>query len=174
MKKILSIIMICLVGCGCFVGCSSKENTNASKVTKISENKNNPKDIVEEYFKCWNDKNSDKMRLLETGALKKQHKDFQLNNMQFIKLTSCKEWEIHEAMKKAIYEKVGAKEFAKENVKVFTLEFNIKLKKARKEERNPKILQGIITLVRKDKNSTWLIEDITANDDDFLRNINQK
>ncbi|KEI11050.1 hypothetical protein Z957_10255 [Clostridium sp. K25] len=155
MKKLLSIITICLIGCCYFAGCSSKDNS------EVAKSQNDPKATVEEYFKCWNQKDRNKMKLLEIEALKNLDADFEFDNLKSIKLVSCEDCTsknfIEEEIKRAVNDKIVSKESARENVKCFNVRFDIKLKNENQGARDSGISEEIITLVRKDKNSKWLI-----------------
>ncbi|GAB6149011.1 MULTISPECIES: DUF4829 domain-containing protein [Clostridium] len=166
MKKILSVIIICLVGCGCFMGCSSKKDIHEVNVSKVSTNQNNLNEVqvINEYFKCWNDKDLGKMELLETEEYKNKKKNLSFNNLKSVGIISCKEWDVKEQIKKAIYDKNQINKFDKENVRCFTIQFYTN-SNDNKEDKNQKILQGIVILVRKDKKSNWLIRDVMFNGD---------
>ena len=112
-------MIICLVGCGCFMGCSSKKDIHEVNGSKVSTNENNLNEVqvINEYFKCWNDKDLSKMELLETEEYKNKKKNLNFNNLKSVGLISCKEWDVKEQIKKAIYNKNQINKFDKENVR---------------------------------------------------------
>ncbi|EDS76637.1 putative lipoprotein [Clostridium botulinum C str. Eklund] len=164
MKKVLSIIIICLIGLGCFIGCNSKKDIHEEDVSKVSTNQSNSKEVqvINDYFKYWNNKELDKMKSLQTEEYKKKEKDLNLDNLKSVELISCKEWDVKEETKKEIYGKAQINKFDKENIKCFTVQFHIN-SNDNKKDKNLKTFQGIIVLVREDKKSNWLIRDITYN-----------
>src|SRR3712207_4974996 len=99
MKKVFSISISCLIIIFCFIGCS-KDNLDVGK------SQNDPKAIAGEYFKCWNQKDRNKMKLLEIEALKNLDADFEFDNLKSIKLVSCEDCTsknfIEEEIKRAV------------------------------------------------------------------------
>ncbi|AEB77606.1 putative lipoprotein (plasmid) [Clostridium botulinum BKT015925] len=135
---------------------------------QVVKNQNNPKIIIEEYFNHWNNKDSNKMILLHTEARQKDYRNsnmqWEFDNLMSVKLLSCEEVTskslIEDEIKRAVDAKVVPKDANNENVKCFNVKFDIKLNNPNEGSRDDGVSQERITLVRNDKNSQWLIQDM--------------
>lgn len=157
MKKILfSLIFVVFLLAGCSI----------AKTQQVSNSENNslpsqPKQVVENYYKYSNDKNKKALLTTLTEWHNAPNVDLGLDNLDFIKTISISE-DTNQSQKEA-YIKYGRGTLTgatEKNVAIVKVTYLVKYKKENSGPQNSGIYTTWFTLIRKDKNSQWLIDDI--------------
>ncbi|WP_123054277.1 DUF4829 domain-containing protein [Clostridium sp. JN-1] len=152
------------------VGCTEKtQNTNSTKDSTTSKqvvnNKSNSKDsldaqkVVENYFKYMNEKNVDAVQ--KTLINNDERLSECINSIDYMKLISIEEDTDPELKEPYLYDVKGKAKEAKEakaaNIKVFNVFYDAKYKEEGGAQKSGKD-QKWFWVVRKDKNSPWVIQ----------------
>lgn len=120
-----------------------------------------PKQVVECYFKFYNEKNKKGVQSTMTEVNNGPNKVYEFDNLIYIKLKSIKE--DTNPSQKEDYIKYGrgmVNGATEDNIKIYKVEYDLKLKNDEiSPDRSGKCMMWI-TLIRKDKNSGWLIDDM--------------
>ncbi|KOR24762.1 DUF4829 domain-containing protein [Clostridium sp. L74] len=152
-KKIMvSIILICLVVCmGYFV----ERPYNAQNQSL------EPQKVVENYFKYYNEKNKEKVLTTLTKWHDSPNVVWGFEDLKCKKINTIKEEK--DSRHKEAYIKygrgtiTGAKE---ENIIIYKVDYEVKYKKGTITPEESGSHQTWFTLIRRDKNSPWLIDTI--------------
>lgn len=154
MKKIIVLLLFLAI---VFSGCSKVK-------TQISDSKNQqlqPKQVIDSYFKYYNEKNREGVLSTETEVNKAPNVVFGFENLKYIKLISM--WEDTNPKQKEAYMKYGrgsVNGVKEENVIIYKVKYDVKYKKDGIGPQDSGIYIKWFTIIRKDKNSPWLIDDI--------------
>ncbi|EJP6473716.1 DUF4829 domain-containing protein [Clostridium sporogenes] len=152
-KKIMvSIILICLVVC---MGYFIERSYNAQNQSL------EPQKVVENYFKYYNEKNKEKILNTLTEVHDGPNVAWGFENLEYIKLNSIKEEK--DSKQKEAYMKYGRGTIngvKEENVIIYKVNYKVKYKKDEIEPQNSGSYEIWFTLIRKDKKSPWLIDDM--------------
>jgi hypothetical protein len=147
MKKIIPLVSLILLFM--FVGC------NKTQTTKSLE----PKQVIEKYFEYSN--KQDKQKVLST--LTEWHNDpnveLGIDNIKSIKINKIAEES--DTKQRDAYIKYGRGKqsgYKEDNVLVYKVDYDVKYKEDNLETSGKHIKW--FTLVRKDENSAWLIDEI--------------
>jgi len=130
LKKIANILVVIMLLT--FTGCSKSQ-------TQLS-NSPESKQVVENYFKYWNGKNGKAILSTLTERYATSKMDWEFENLKSVKLNSIKE------------------ESNTELVVIYRVKFAIKKKKNGIGSLNSGNYTWSFTVIRKDKNSPWLID----------------
>lgn len=130
-------------------GISTPKSTSANLAA--SEN------VVKEHFKWWNEKNINKLNTTMTEGNKSI--SWNLENIDYVKIISIKE-DLSSNVKKGYMENGNGKYLKPQEVKVFAVQYEIKLKDDNKGPiSSGKHIQYYI-VIKQSKNSPWLIDEI--------------
>ncbi len=157
MKKIISVILFLVF---VLTGCSIvKTQTTNFQELNLQKQSLEPKQVVEKYFKYYNKKNLGGVN--STRAQWSQMTTGLDENIKYIKLNSMSE-DASPSMKEGYIKYgrgtiTGAKE---ENIIIYKIEFTVKYKKEGVGPQDSGKYTKWCTLIRKDKNSPWLIDEI--------------
>lgn len=154
MKKKLMVIALLLTFI--FTGCSlTEKKTNISNSNKLT-----PKEVVENYFKYYNKKNKTGIFSTLTKWHNTPNMNFEFDNLKSIKLIiiiNDSDPKTKEGYMKYGHGRTnGVKE---ENVKIYKVTFYVKLKKDGASAMSGGLHIESFTVIRKDENSPWLIDD---------------
>lgn len=133
----------------------------------VSSNKEpllKPKEVIEQYFKYYNQKNLQGLNSLTAERSNSSETNWGFDNLEYIKLINIvedtnqanKETHIHSRMYVIDADKV---KLELENIIIFKVDFEVKYKKEGIGPRDSGRDTYYYILIRKDKNSPWLIED---------------
>ncbi|MCT8977388.1 DUF4829 domain-containing protein [Clostridium sp. CX1] len=152
MKKIILITLFLMF---VFTGCSTVKTQEINSQKQPLE----PKQVVENYFKYYNEKNLEGVNSTRTQW--SQITTGLDENLKYIKLNSISE-DVPPTMKEGYIKYgngliTGAKE---ENITIYKIEFTVKYKKDRVGPQDSGKYIKWCTLIRKDENSPWLIDEI--------------
>lgn len=152
MKKIILITLFLVF---VFTGCSTVKTQTLNSQKQPLE----PKQVVENYFKYYNEKNLEGVNSTRTQW--SQITAGLDENLKYIKLNSISE-DVAPNMKEGYIKYghgliTGAKE---ENIMIYKIEYTVKYKKDGVGPQDSGKYIKWCTLIRKDKNSPWLIDDI--------------
>lgn len=157
MKKIILIILFIVF---VFTGCSIvKIQKTSSQEINSQKQLLDPKQVVENYFKYYNEKNLELVNSTRsqwsqiTTGLDKNLKSIKLNSISEDNSPIQKEG----YMKYGRGEITGAKE---ENIIIYKIEYIVKYKKDGVGPQDSGKYIKWCTLIRKDENSPWLIDEI--------------
>lgn len=154
MKKKLMVIALLLTFI--FTGCSlTEKKTSISNSDKLT-----PKEVVEDYFKYYNEKNKTGIFSTLTKWHNTPNMNFEFDNLKSIKLMDIAE-DLSEKEKEG-YMKHGRGSIngvKKENVKIYKVTFYVKLKKDGASAMSSGLHTESFTVIRKSENSPWLIDD---------------
>lgn len=157
MKKILfSLIFVVFLLAGCSIAKTQQESNSQNKPLPLQ-----PKQVVENYYKYSNDKNKKTLLTTLTDWHNAPNVDLGLDNLDFIKTISISE-DTNQNQKEA-YIKYGrgtVNGTTEDNITIFKVNYLVKYKKENAGPQNSGIYTTWFTLIRKDKNSRWLIDDI--------------
>jgi len=160
MKKVALVILflVCILS-----GCSTvkTQGNNSQEVNSQGGNSQKqllePKQVVENYYKYYNEKN--KAGVLSTLT---DQRDAQLDdNIKNINLNSIVE-DVRPSQKEA-YMKYGRGQITgakEENIIIFKVEYTVKYKKDKISPQDSGKYTTWFTLIRKDKSLPWLIDDM--------------
>lgn len=159
MKKIILVILFLVF---VLTGCSTVRSQRTNYQEPNSQKQPlEPKQVVEDYFKYYNEKNRKEMLSTLTEWHNAPNVVFGFENLKYIKLNSISE-DVAPSMKEG-YIKYGrglvngAKE---ENIIIYKIEYTVKYKKDGVGPQDSGKYTKWCTLIRKDKNSPWLIDEI--------------
>lgn len=130
-KIIIALLSLLLI---LIVGCNNKNNQQDDASMQIVKN----------YFKYMNEKNKKELLSILTDKNKGSKASFGLEDLEYIKLINIKE----------------EKELQKENFRVYTVDYEVKYSKDSKYPQKSGRYKYQFSVVRKDKNSPWLIDDM--------------
>lgn len=154
MKKIAVFILFLVF---ILSGCSTAK-------TQAADSKNQqlqPKQVIDNYFKYYNEKNREGVLSTRTEVNKAPNVVFGFENLKYIKLISMSE-DTNPKQKEA-YMKYGRGSIngvKEENVIIYKVKYDVKYKKDGIGPQDSGIYIKWFTIIRKDKNSPWLIDDI--------------
>ncbi|SFD31972.1 DUF4829 domain-containing protein [Clostridium uliginosum] len=156
---ILSVIL----GISIFVfGCSEKSDTNTNnEITKIelSEPIKSPEDVIKDSFKYENEHNKEK--LLNYYTTRYENINFRLDNLESIELNSLDLITDEEIYYSYFTSGLGLFNSVKrENVKKYTVNYNIKYKDQSKEPADSGSYDKIYTLIKENNLGDWKIDGI--------------
>ncbi|MFT5875781.1 MAG: hypothetical protein ACI8WT_004778 [Clostridium sp.] len=147
-------MLIILTGC----------TTQNSKDKKIDVALLKPKEVVEEFFKYYNQKNLEGMNTLTIEKFHSSESSWEFDNLEYIKIiniiydTNKTNKEVYlRQMKKGQIIDMDKKKLELENVSIFNVDFEVKYKKEGVGPSDSGRDKYSYTLIRKDKNSPWLI-----------------
>lgn len=155
-KRILSLLLCFSIFLSGFVFLSQKDKK--SQMSYL-----NPKQVIEKYFEYYNHKDLKKMNSLATKN--HQFSSSTLKNLEYIKIIHIKE--VADQEQKEIYLRSRHKNkiinFEKEkldlkNIAIFMVTFEVKYSKNVFTSNDSGRYGYNYTLIRKDKNSPWLID----------------
>lgn len=163
-NKKIGLIILCLLMI--LTGYTTQNSRN--KRAKISVLK--PKEVIEEFFKCYNQKNLQGMNSLNTERrYSASEKSWEFENLEYIKVinivedTNQAEKEIH--IRNIIHGKeknhiidMDKEKLELDNVIIFKVEFEVKYRKDGIGPSDSGRDNYYYILTRKDKNSPWLID----------------
>ncbi len=124
-----------------------------------------PKEVIEEFFKYYNQKNLEGMSSFTTDTYHSSETHWGFDNLEYIKLINIfedtnqanKEIYLRQRKKSQIIDMEKEKSEL-ENVIIFKVNFEVKYKKEGVGPRDSGKDQYKYILMRKDKNSPWLID----------------
>jgi hypothetical protein len=152
MKRIVLVILfLAFVLTGCSIGKTQEPNSQKQPLQS--------KQVVENYYKYYNEKN--KEGVISTLTDQTNTKYVLDENIKYIKLNNIVE-DVRPSPKEAYMKYgrgliTGAKE---ENIIIYKVEYTVKYKKDRVAPQDSGKCTTWFTLIRKDKNSFWLIDDM--------------
>lgn len=134
MRRIANILIVIMLLV--FTGCSKDQAqlSNSQKLSPASEK------VVENFYKYWNEKNSKAILYTLTERYDVSPMDWEFGNLKSVKLDSIKE------------------ESNTELVVIYKVKFTLKNKKNGIGSMNSGKYTWSFTVIRKDKNSPWLID----------------
>lgn len=154
MKKItVFILFLVFILSGC-----SKVKT---QVTDSQKQQLQPNQVIDNYFRYYNEKNKEGVLSTLTEVNKAPNIVFGFENLKYIKLISMSE-DINPKQKEA-YMKYGRGSIngvKEENVIIYKVKYDVKYKKNGIGPQDSGIYIKWFTIIRKDNNSPWLIDDI--------------
>lgn len=154
MKKKLILIVLFLTYI--LTGCSlTDKKTNISNSDKLT-----PKEVVENYFKYYNEKSNSGVFSTLTKWHNTPNMNFEFDNLKSIKLMDIAE-DLDSKQKEA-YMKHGRGSIngvKKENIKIYKVTFYVKLKKDGASALSSGLHAESFTVIRKNETSPWLIDD---------------
>ncbi len=151
-KMVLVILFSMLI----FVGGSKNQLQTSNSQNQLLE----PKQVVENYFKYYNEKNKEGVISTLTEWHNSPNVVWEFDNLKYIKINSIKE-DINPKDKEA-YMKYGRgmiNGVKEENVIIYTVEYEVKYKKDGVGSQDSGNYTWGFTVIRKDKYSPWLIDD---------------
>ena len=142
------------------IGCT----TQNSKDKRIDVALLKPKEVIEGFFKYYNQKNLDGMNTFTTEKYHSSESSWGFDNLEYIKVINIIE-DINQAnkeiylrqMKKGQIIDMEKEKSELENVTIFNVDFKVKYKKEGVGPSDSGPDKYSYTLIRKDKNSPWLI-----------------
>jgi hypothetical protein len=156
------ILCVSLIFSGCTNVTKSNKDTSSNSKQVVEKNRsiqNSPKQVVKNYFKYKNEKNkNDIEKLLTKDSLGPNH-TWGFEDLEYIKLININE-ETNPTFKDGYLSngRGSINGVKKENVKVYKVDYNVKYKEgAVTAEKNGKNTSWFF-VIRKDKNSPWLID----------------
>lgn len=160
-------ISILLIVCGCSQKDQKSQNTDNTKNSTVSKQviNNNSKDlldaqkVVENYFKYRNEKNAEGLQ----STLEEQDPNLSedIKDTDYIKIISIKEDTDPMLKEMYLYDVKGkAKEAKAANIKVFNVFYDVKYKEGVQATEGNGKNQCWFWVIRKDKNSPWIINDM--------------
>jgi hypothetical protein len=158
-KTVLVILSLFIILTGCST--TKTQQTNSQKQASESQRLLQPKQVVENYFKYLNEKNKKALFTTITEWQKAPNVEWGFDVREYIKLISVKE-ETNPVFKEGYLSngRGSINGVKKENVKIYKIEYNVKYKKGAVVAEESGTQQKWCTLIRKDKNSPWLIDEI--------------
>lgn len=151
-KLILIVLFLILIITGCSL---ADKKTNVSNLDKLT-----PKEVVENYFKYYNEKNRSGIFSTLTKWHNTPNMNFEFDNLKSIKLIDIAE--NLDSKPKEAYMKHGGGSIngvKKENIKIYKVTFYVKLKKDGASAMTSGLHIESFTIIRKNENSSWLIDD---------------
>ncbi|APF27151.1 hypothetical protein NPD7_2148 [Clostridium sporogenes] len=151
-KMLISVILICLCLC---IGYFKERPYNTQK--QLLESKK----VVENYFKYYNEKNKEKILTTLTEVHDGPNVEWGFENLEYIKLNSIKEEK--DPKQNEAYMKYGRGTIngvKQENVIIYKVNYKVKYKKDEIEPQDSGSYETWFTLIRKDKNSPWVIDEV--------------
>ncbi len=155
MKKTVSImiVIVLLILTGC-----SKSGKQAADSKKQPLQ---PRQVIENYFKYYNEKNREGVLSTQTEVNNTPNTEFGFENLKYIRLISMSE-DTNPGQKEA-YMKYGRGSIngvKEENVLIYKVKYDVKYKKDGVGPEDSGMYTKWVTIIRKDKNSPWLIDEI--------------
>ncbi|MEG1255045.1 DUF4829 domain-containing protein [Clostridium sp.] len=158
MNKKIGLTILCLLII--LTGCTSEN----SKYKKMDVALLTPKEVIEGFFEFYNQKNLEGMNTFTAEKFHSSESDWGFDNLEYIKViniiedTNQENKEIYlRQMKKGQIIDMEKEKSELENVAIFNVEYEVKYKKEGVGPRDSGWVGYNYTLVRKDKNSPWLI-----------------
>ncbi|AJD30190.1 MULTISPECIES: DUF4829 domain-containing protein [Clostridium] len=151
-KMLIPVILICLCLC---IGYFKERPYNTEK--QLLESKR----VVENYFKYYNEKNKEKILTTLTEVHDGPNVVWGFKNLEYINLNSIKEEK--DPKQKEAYMKYGRGTIngvKEDNVIIYKVNYKVKYKKDEIEPQDSGSYETWFTLIRKDKNSPWLIDEV--------------
>jgi Domain of unknown function (DUF4829) len=142
MKKLVLLSSACVL-CLALVGCM-KEGNAANQ---------DPQKVVENYFTYKNEKDKDKSLTMTTKAFAESNDDFNIDNINEIKLLDIKEEEILHEEEPAWYKDSRDKE----DKQVFKVKYEVKYKDDNITPYPSGVYEWHYHVVREDEGEDWLI-----------------
>lgn len=151
-KLILIVLFLILILTGCSL---ADKKTNVSNLDKLT-----PKEVVESYFKYYNEKSRSGMFSTLTKWHNTPNMNFEFDNLKSIKLMDIAE-DLDSKPKEAYMKngRGGINGVKKENMKIYKVTFYVKLKKDGASAMTSGLHIESFTVIRKNENSPWLIDD---------------
>ncbi|WP_252249422.1 DUF4829 domain-containing protein [Clostridium sp. VAP23] len=140
-------------------GCGKKSVNNEITKVELSESINLAEDVIRDSYKYKNEHNKEK--LLNCYTKRYENIDFRLDNLESIELNSIDlitDEKIYDS-----YFKNGSgliNGVKRENVKQYTVKYNIKYKDQSKEPQDSGSYEKIYTLIRENNSGNWKIDEI--------------
>ena len=156
-KRNIIIITIVLVALITLILFFSKTYKNIFTKDNKSTNLVQAENVVKEHFKWWNEKNENKLK----STMTKDNSDisWELENVDYVKLISVRE-DLSSNVKKGYMENGNGKYIKPNDVKVFTVQYEIKLKDNNKGPLSSGKHNQYYVVIKQNKNSSWLIDEI--------------
>ena len=139
--------------------------TQNSKDKKIDVDLLKPREVVEGFFKYYNQKKLEGMNTLRTEKYHSSESNWGFDNLEYIKVINIIEDTNHtnkevylRQMKKGQIIDMEKEKLELENITIFKVDFEVKYKKEGLGPSNSGRDEYSYTLIRKDKNSPWLID----------------
>jgi PBP1b-binding outer membrane lipoprotein LpoB len=154
MKKIIVLLIFLAI---VFSGCSKVK----TQVTDSQKQPLQPNQVIDNYFRYYNEKNREGVLSTQTEVNKAPNIVFGFENLKYIKLISMSE-DTNTKQKEA-YMKYGRGSIngvKEENVIIYKVKYDVKYKKNGIGPQDSGIYIKWFTVIRKDNNSPWLIDDI--------------
>ncbi|QAT41627.1 DUF4829 domain-containing protein [Clostridium sp. JN-9] len=145
------IVLLILTGC-------SRSGKQAADSKKQSLQ---PRQVIENYFKYYNEKNREGILSTQTEVNNTPNIEFGFENLKYIRLISMSE-DTNPRQKEA-YMKYGRGSIngvKEENVLIYKVKYDVKYKKNEVGPQDSGMYTKWVTIIRKDKNSPWLIDEI--------------
>ncbi len=114
-------------------------------------------DVIKEHFKWWNEKNINKLNNTMTKDL--SNISWNLQNTDYVKLINIKE-ELSGNIKDGYMNNGKGKYIKPKDVKVFAVQYEIKLKDDNKGALTSGKHEQYYILIKQDENSPWLINEM--------------
>ncbi|WML32834.1 DUF4829 domain-containing protein [Clostridium sp. OS1-26] len=156
-KVVLTILCLLMI----LTGCTTQNPKDKSVETAFLK----PKDVIEEYFKYYNQQNLEGMNSLTTEKNHSSKSSLGFDNLEYIKVNNIiedtnqtnKEIYIRGRKKGQIID-LEKEKSELENVIIFKVDFEVKYKKEGIGPNDSGSYEYNYILTRKDKNSPWLID----------------
>lgn len=147
--KYISIALIILILLT-LIGCKNKVSTSNS----------NPQTVVENHFKYKNEKNKDKLLTTLTEVYNTPNMVWGFENLESIKLIEINEDTSENIRNGYLFNGRGSVNgVSPENLKVYKVKYELKLKQDGIGPQDSGTYDWWYFVIRKDKNSPWLIDD---------------
>jgi hypothetical protein len=154
MKKIMLLSSICVL-CVALMGCI-KEGNAANQ---------DPQKVVENYFAYNKEKDKDNSLTMTTKDFADSNMDFNINNINEIKLLDIKEEEILYDEEVEWYEIFGSKgKKDKEDQRLFKVKYEVKYKDENITPYPSGVYESDYHVVREDEGQEWLIDATRSKD----------
>ncbi|KHD34730.1 hypothetical protein NL50_15935 [Clostridium acetobutylicum] len=153
-KLILIAVVIMFMFTGCSLG-EKKVNISNSEKLKLK-----PNEVIENYFKYYGEKSRTGMLSTLTPWQNKPNTNFEFDNLKSINLINIVE--DSNSKQKEAYMKYGrgsVNGVKEENVRIYKVTFDVKCKKDDASAFTTGRNIELFTVIRKNKNSPWLIDD---------------
>lgn len=151
LKFYISIIMITLI---MLVGCSNDNNT------KIDSKGDSAQTVVKNSFQYTNEKNKEKLLTTFTEHWNDPNVDWGFENLDSIKIINIEEDKDKNVREGYLKYGGGIKNGTTENnLKVYKVKYDVKYKKDGVGPQDSGIYDSWYSVIRKDENSPWLIDD---------------
>jgi len=155
MKGNFKIIIIIIITFITLAGCSKESNST------INTEDDSAKTVVENYFKYENEKNKEKLLTTLTDRYNSPNVFWEFENLDSTKIISIEEEKDEKLKENYLVSGSGRVNGAtKNNIKIYKVKFEVNYKKDGVGPIDSGIYDSRYFLIRKDENSSWLIDDM--------------